>query len=93
MDAEVYSRLVGQRFRRAAVVPAWRSVPEDKQRQYVGCCTAQVTHLGDVLALPAIMDLQADFGRLPCEHRKWDGCGSLYKASKKLHVRDQVETW
>ena len=82
MKGQVASRLAGQRFATCAVVPAFRSLPLEKQCGCAEAERAQLEHLGDLPALPALMDLQSLAQAL-----KWE---DLYSKKGGPHIRRQV---
>jgi hypothetical protein len=84
-DSFAREELQGQVFESAAVVPMFRALPPNHQKRYAEHEQLQRQHLGHVRALPALMDLEA-------QYKEIDEVG-FYKTSVKLHVRPQCFNW
>ena len=83
MKEQVASRLAGRRFSTCAVVPAFRSLPPHKQCGYAASERAQLAHMGDLPAMPALMDLTA-----LARDMKWGE--DLYSNNGGIHIRRNV---
>jgi hypothetical protein len=77
--------LADQRFRTAAVMPMFNSLPGDEQARFSEHERLQKIHLSGFRALPALMDLEQ-------QYRQIDPVG-FYKKSVKYHVRPQCFNW
>lgn len=82
MEGRVASSLVGHSLSSCAVVPSCRSLPLHKQGRYAATERAQLAHMGDLPALPALMDL-ASLARSK-------GRGDLYSNRSGVHIREEA---
>jgi hypothetical protein len=79
---KVNESLHGTEWQKPKVLPAFRSVPEDRQMQYRYHEESQLRVMGSFDAMPALMDLEPAFSRC-----NWND--KFYK-SKNLHLRPQA---